>query len=57
MITAAVNYSGVAFLLAARLVTAVLVLVEHRDDDPDPHELDHRIRRCTHPPLTRKDHR
>lgn len=56
MIAAAVNHAGVAFLLAALLVTAVLVLFERRDDDPHPHEPDHRIRRCTRPTLTtRKD--
>ena len=55
MIAAAANYAGITFMLAALLATAVVVLVEHRDHSVDANELDHRIRRCTRPTLTRKD--
>lgn len=56
MIAAAFDYSGIAFMLAALLVTAVVVLVERRDHSIDADELDHHIRRCTLPTLTtRKD--
>lgn len=55
MISAAAQYSGLGIILGLLLVTAVVVLFEKRDHNPD-RDAAPRRRRCNHPTITRKDH-